>query len=246
MNIKTITYCCYFVIFLLSCPLRVNSATIAVPIVNPGAETGDTSGWNSEGITALDSGDHHSGNYHFAVDNNLLDHLLQGATMGMHQLVDLSAYAGHIQDISAKTWALFDSAMAEGLKDGQLYYYPLSASIGFDFYDTGGHHIYGIYETRYQSRAWLQFGPSATNYLYWDQLKDYIGAVDLNVFFQLDTYGKPSIDQLDSISWVVSPQNLSLDDVSLEIEVSSSPTPSAILLLVSGLGAIGLFKRKVA
>ena len=115
---------------------RTRSSTVDLPIVNPGAETGNLTGWTDPAgfFFASDATDAPgpAGGAWF-LDTT---HYLNFADNGLQQLVDISAYAGQIADIVfTKTYAA--SAGSATFVDTQTYTYTYWIGGGLGFLDSG-------------------------------------------------------------------------------------------------------------
>ncbi len=216
---------------------------VSIPLINPGAETGDMTGWTGSDFMAKGTGSHHSGNYHFEVEPWLADDMLHGVWLRMEQHVDLSAWAGRIEDIKVHGWARHDQAQAYGVKDGDYYEYQLEAYVGYDFYDINGDRIHGLNRLT-EADGWQEITMNSTWYSNWNNVKGDIYSIEVEFGYVLSSWGSPPIGELDWADWdFLPPENMAFDDVRLELEVNPVPLPSAILLLGSGLTAL-CFRRK--
>ncbi len=222
----------------------VQAELITIPLVNPGAETGDMTGWDSAEFEAqADDGwtSHHSGDYHFEVsDSNDIDSLLHGYSITMTQRVDLSAYAGRIEDIKVYAFANTDGGYAYGSAIGG---YELNASVGHYDYDSNGHFISGLSYLD-ETDGWVEIGGGSTWASNFNEHKDEIYSIDVMLEYELVSMSNPGEPWPSYLEWDgQSPQFLAFDDARLEIEVSPVPLPPALLLFGSGIGALVLRRR---
>ncbi len=230
-----------------------HAAWVEVPFVNPGAETGDTLGWqgvHSEVATPLvavnDPSQADSGDWYFSINEYY-------ASFGMYrqylrQGVDLSAYAGRIDNLEFWARTSYDQEQIWGQSEitGADELYNWGAILQVTAYDSQNNFL-GFFS----SIPW--FEPDSPDQWHWigaqalySDFEDYKNVLDhievellfgfssdyeVNVWPILDDWvdGAPQFGRYDSVS----------------VWVDAVPIPGAVWLLGSGLLGIFGIRRKL-
>ena len=220
--------------FLLASGAASAGLPINIPLLNPGAETGDTAGWPDKfGFEASgDAAAAYAGNNFFRVDTAALPSVesLVGNPPYLYMRsdkIDLSAYAGRIDNIEMTVQARIAdlSLVVESGLHG-FSRYQASGLAGITLFDAEENYLAGLgYVT--QNPDWQEAGGTFDWYSRWNDIRGDIASVRVDLafeFFPEDYDNQPSLDELlqnpnDILdfyySWTGEDGN-SYDDISLE------------------------------
>ena len=188
-------------------------STISVPLTNPGAETGDLTGWTStqfdypfDDYDAVNDGQAHSGNRYFRLDPLALDDPwnLPGSYSTPYTLTstryDLTPYNGHLEDLSVFAQHRNGNlALTVEYDTGEIYTYEFSQSIGVYLRDAVGGYVGGLFYVTNSTDMWQEGGGKFSWWNDWNARKNDIYGVDIVLESQFDDIfgGAPSLDTLD-------------------------------------------------
>lgn len=197
------------------------AATINIPVTNPGAETGDLSGWTSsrqnwpiEDYAAVGNPlEAPEGTHYFELDLSVfpsdpLDftNYFYPPTYSLSTgRFDLSAYNGILDDIFVAAWTR-KSNFALVLEDwdtGATYEYEASQYLSINLVDASGNVFYGLGSGTWQPDAgWAWQDKNFSWWSQWDSRKDEIAAIDLELRIRISNwgsaYGTPDLNTIDS------------------------------------------------
>jgi hypothetical protein len=204
------------------------SSILEIPIVNPGAETGDLTGWTdpngvwqaSQSFPALE------GNSYFVTD-----HFLFPSLQPLSQTLDLRQYTGQIIDIKARFVMSADYGLAIPNSPGGTGTWEYYPKFNMVVADSLGQFLFSI--------GWLERGRSHFMWIGgildfsiisdWPARRENIGFITMNlesVWFNQTTGNFTSI--LPDATVVDAPSFTAFDNISLTLTI---PEPSSMLSL---------------
>lgn len=214
------------------------SSVLDIPLVNPGAESGDLTGW-------VDASNRWHVGQAYAAREGLsyfaTDQFVSPTFGSLRQTVDVQAYTGQILDIEfslsiAVDSGLAESTLAQGTDTWHFYAIPgltlLSASGGFLY--GGGPSQVGGSEFIWRDRT-LRLSTLSS----WPTIRENVASISVSL--SVGWYN-PSTRQFSSnptgATVVDEPAYALFDDISLSLTI---PEPSSALILV--ISALGMRRR---
>lgn len=133
---------------------QVQGDAVSIPLTNPGAETGDLTGWLTDDlISAIDSeNDAHSGGYFFGLNDPQSSFSLDRLAWKFHSFgelrsedIDLSRFS-HIQEIHLKGFTRRGDIQVSimDLETGQGWEYSTNLIFWISLYDNEGNYLGGL------------------------------------------------------------------------------------------------------
>ena len=213
---------------LLSATLAVAStgaqaASIDIPVTNPGAETGDLTGWTStktnwptDDYSAInDSTESPEGAYYFGLDpsvfpSNALD-FANGTYPPTYSLksakLNLPSFAGTLDDIFVSGWSR-DSGLTLVLEDwdaSAVYEYELRQVFSVTLYDASNNYLGGLGYYTWRSTDWAWAERNFSWWSQWDAKKDQISSIELRFETKISNWGPwdsstPDLNTIDPSS----------------------------------------------
>lgn len=202
--------------------ISIQAAPINIPVTNPGAETGDLTGWTTTTTNWPDndysavnnSVESHSGSYYFGLDTAVIPtnptDLLNGSYPPEYRMtstssIDLSVYNGSLADLALYGWGRTGNLtlVLEDDDVGGVYEYSFEQTFGVWLRDVSDSIFYGLGSVANGSDAWAEEGGSFSWWSQWDAQKDNIYGVTIRLESGFSNWGNsfdaPALDTIDSL-----------------------------------------------
>ncbi|MFQ5642636.1 MAG: VPLPA-CTERM sorting domain-containing protein [Thiogranum sp.] len=202
--------------------ISAQAAQVSIPVTNPGAETGNMTGWTTT-VTNWPDNDYsavnnpvesQSGAYYFGLDTAVMPanptDLVTGSyppesTMTSTSL-DLSAYNGSMSELSLYAWGRTGdlTLVLEDYDIGGFYEYSFKQTVGVWLKDINGDTFYGLGFGTNGGNAWNEEGGGFSWWSQWDTEKDNIYGVSIYLDSGFSNWGNawdtPDLDTIDPLT----------------------------------------------
>ncbi len=201
--------------------ISVQAAPINIPVTNPGAETGDLTGWGTASTNWPDDDysavnnpvKSHSGSYYFGLNTavipvNPID-LVDGTyppEYGMTSAnIDLSVYNGSLADLALYGWGRTGNLtlVLEDYDVEGFYEYGFEQTFGVWLNDVNGNAFYGLGSVANGGDAWAEEGGGFSWWSQWDAQKNNIYGVTVSLDGGFSNWGNawgtPDLNSIDPL-----------------------------------------------
>ncbi|MBL7218971.1 MAG: PEP-CTERM sorting domain-containing protein [Phycisphaerae bacterium] len=218
----------------------------SVPMTNPGAETGDLTGWDTYDnrfIAVQDPSAAYEGDHYF------FSQASRSANNGVsfNQDVDMSAFTGRILNVEVTTAYRYQTGQRWGYdaETDTEYLYDWEGSFGINAYSDAGH-LFGISFTLPAGESWdtqtIPFDLRSD----WDTKRDVLSRINVSgkVMYMPVNSGDPGSYNIESWgAWVGDePTFIGFDAFETNVEVIPEPATMSLLAL-GGLAALRRRRR---
>ncbi len=182
---------------------------------NPGAESGDLTGWSTaqsnfpddDYSSVNDSVQAHSGSHYFRLNPGVFPSAMSlvGQFPGFYEMksdsIDLSALQGNIDTLSLFAFARTGNlTLTLENSAGDFYNYILTQSIGITLFDNGGNRINGLGYGSNGSSVWNEEGGNFSWWSQWEARKSDIASISIFLDTHLEKDFNPSTPDLNTIN----------------------------------------------
>ena len=171
---------------------------IDVFLDNPGAETGDMTGWNSNNYVAVyDPSVAHEGDFYFSPIS--MDDPYNNS---MEQVIDVSAYGTSLLNVEFSGYMNitdeFQHRIGYDQETDAEYEYILYNYVALFFYDINNDYLYGAAITANETNLlnWKYGSVNITDYSWWESIRDDVYYVKVNFHYYYH-----AIDSDDAPNW---------------------------------------------
>lgn len=199
--------------------ISAQAAPINIPVTNPGAETGDLTGWSTyqtmwpdEDYSSVnDPFQSHSGAHYFGLNTaviptdpmDLVNKTYPPEYTMTSTSIDLSAYNGSMSDLALYGWGRTGdlTLVLEDYDAEAIYEYSLSQTLGIWLKDINGTTFYGLAYGTNGGDTWTEGGGSFSWWSQWDTQKDNIYGVSIYLDTGFSNWGTgPDLDSIDPLT----------------------------------------------